>query len=96
MLLDGGIRRGTDVLKAVALGAIAVGIGRAHLWDLRCRRRGRCRARNGDLRRRDRSSAWRSADGIRLATSMATRRAYSRRLADRGRISVMRLAGFDK
>lgn len=26
--LDGGIRRGTDVLKAVALGATAVGIGR--------------------------------------------------------------------
>lgn len=34
VLLDGGIRRGTDVLKAVALGARAVGIGRAHLWGL--------------------------------------------------------------
>lgn len=34
VLLDGGIRRGTDVLKAVALGATAVGIGRAHLWGL--------------------------------------------------------------
>lgn len=34
VLLDGGIRRGTDVLKAVALGARAVSIGRAHLWGL--------------------------------------------------------------
>jgi isopentenyl diphosphate isomerase/L-lactate dehydrogenase-like FMN-dependent dehydrogenase len=34
VLLDGGIRRGTDVLKAVALGARAVAVGRAHLWGL--------------------------------------------------------------
>jgi 4-hydroxymandelate oxidase len=34
VLLDGGIRRGTDVLKAIALGASAVGIGRSHLWGL--------------------------------------------------------------
>lgn len=34
VLLDGGIRRGTDVLKAIALGAKAVLIGRAHLWGL--------------------------------------------------------------
>jgi isopentenyl diphosphate isomerase/L-lactate dehydrogenase-like FMN-dependent dehydrogenase len=34
VLLDGGIRRGTDVLKAVALGAQAVLIGRSHLWGL--------------------------------------------------------------
>src|ERR671923_1885166 len=32
--LDGGIRRGTDVLKALALGARAVLIGRAVLWGL--------------------------------------------------------------
>jgi isopentenyl diphosphate isomerase/L-lactate dehydrogenase-like FMN-dependent dehydrogenase len=32
--LDGGIRRGTDVFKAVALGAHAVFIGRAYLWGL--------------------------------------------------------------
>lgn len=31
---DGGIRRGTDVLKAVALGARAVLIGRPYLWGL--------------------------------------------------------------
>lgn len=34
VFLDGGVRRGTDVLKAVALGAEAVLIGRSHLWGL--------------------------------------------------------------
>lgn len=34
VLLDGGVRRGTDVLKAIALGAQAVLIGRSHLWGL--------------------------------------------------------------
>ena len=34
VLLDGGIRRGSDVVKAVALGAQAVMIGRAYLWGL--------------------------------------------------------------
>lgn len=34
VLMDGGIRRGTDVLKALALGARAVLIGRPYLWGL--------------------------------------------------------------
>src|SRR5205807_7423222 len=34
VLLDGGIRRGSDVVKAVAVGARAVMIGRAYLWGL--------------------------------------------------------------
>jgi 4-hydroxymandelate oxidase len=34
VLLDGGIRRGTDVFKALALGASAVGIGRPQAWGL--------------------------------------------------------------
>jgi 4-hydroxymandelate oxidase len=34
ILFDGGIRRGTDVLMALALGATAVGIGRPILWGL--------------------------------------------------------------
>ncbi len=32
--MDGGVRRGTDVLKALALGARAVGLGRPILWGL--------------------------------------------------------------
>jgi isopentenyl diphosphate isomerase/L-lactate dehydrogenase-like FMN-dependent dehydrogenase len=34
IILDGGVRRGTDVLKALALGATAVGIGRPYIWGL--------------------------------------------------------------
>jgi len=34
ILLDGGIRRGTDVIKAIALGANAVMVGRPVLWGL--------------------------------------------------------------
>ena len=34
MIVDGGIRRGTDVLKCLALGANAVQIGRPLLWGL--------------------------------------------------------------
>jgi 4-hydroxymandelate oxidase len=34
VFLDGGVRRGTDVFKALALGATAVGIGRPTLWGL--------------------------------------------------------------
>lgn len=34
VLVDGGVRRGTDAIKALALGARAVGIGRPYLWGL--------------------------------------------------------------
>jgi isopentenyl diphosphate isomerase/L-lactate dehydrogenase-like FMN-dependent dehydrogenase len=34
VLLDGGVRRGNDVLKALARGATAVGIGRPYVWGL--------------------------------------------------------------
>lgn len=34
VILDGGIRRGTDILKAVALGASSCSLGRAFLWGL--------------------------------------------------------------
>ncbi len=32
--VDGGVQRGTDILKALALGATAVGIGRPYLYSL--------------------------------------------------------------
>jgi isopentenyl diphosphate isomerase/L-lactate dehydrogenase-like FMN-dependent dehydrogenase len=35
-LIDGGFRRGVDVVKALALGARAVLIGRPHLWGVAC------------------------------------------------------------
>jgi len=34
VLVDGGVRRGTDVFKAMALGASSVGIGRPYIWGL--------------------------------------------------------------
>jgi isopentenyl diphosphate isomerase/L-lactate dehydrogenase-like FMN-dependent dehydrogenase len=34
VIVDGGIRRGTDIFKALALGARAVGIGRPYIWGL--------------------------------------------------------------
>ena len=36
VLVDGGFRRGVDVIKALALGARAVMIGRPHLWGVAC------------------------------------------------------------
>ena len=34
VLVDGGFRRGTDVFKALSIGARAVGIGRPYVWGL--------------------------------------------------------------
>ena len=34
VLVDGGFRRGTDIFKALALGATAIGIGRPYAWGL--------------------------------------------------------------
>ena len=34
VIVDGDVRRGTDIFKALALGASAVGFGRRHSWGL--------------------------------------------------------------
>jgi isopentenyl diphosphate isomerase/L-lactate dehydrogenase-like FMN-dependent dehydrogenase len=34
VILDGGVQRGTDICKAIALGADAVGVGKPYLWGL--------------------------------------------------------------
>jgi isopentenyl diphosphate isomerase/L-lactate dehydrogenase-like FMN-dependent dehydrogenase len=34
VLVDGGVRRGTDIFKCLALGANAVAIGRPYIWGL--------------------------------------------------------------
>ena len=34
MIFDSGVRRGTDIVKALALGASAVALGRVPLWGL--------------------------------------------------------------
>ena len=34
VLVDGGVRRGSDAFKALAMGAKAVGIGRPYVWGL--------------------------------------------------------------
>ena len=34
VMIDSGVRRGTDIFKALALGADAVGIGRPYVWGL--------------------------------------------------------------
>tara|TARA_B110000116_G_scaffold88766_1_gene77176 strand:- start:569 stop:1099 length:531 start_codon:yes stop_codon:yes gene_type:complete len=34
VMIDSGVRRGTDIFKAMALGADAVGIGRPYVWGL--------------------------------------------------------------
>jgi 4-hydroxymandelate oxidase len=34
VIMDSGVRRGSDVFKALALGATAVGIGRPYIWGL--------------------------------------------------------------
>jgi len=34
IIMDGGVQRGTDIVKAIALGADSVGVGKPYLWGL--------------------------------------------------------------
>jgi isopentenyl diphosphate isomerase/L-lactate dehydrogenase-like FMN-dependent dehydrogenase len=34
ILVDSGFRRGTDMVKALCMGATAVGVGRPYIWGL--------------------------------------------------------------
>jgi 4-hydroxymandelate oxidase len=62
VLMDGGVRRGTDVMKALALGARAVLVGRPYLWAL---------AAGGEAGVRDLLTLFR--DELRLAMALAGR-----------------------
>ena len=76
VLLDSGIRRGSDVVKALALGARACLIGRAYLYGLGCRRGARRRPRHRHPPRRGVSiaPAVRCADPGGLDRSFVRRR----------------------
>ena len=61
VLVDGGFRRGIDVVKALALGARAILIGRPHLWGVACAGEDGVLLGAGTLPARDRprARAWR-------------------------------------
>ena len=78
VLLDGGIRRGSDVVKALALGARAVMIGRAYLWGMAANGEAGVDERARDPARRDRRDARRPRPRVdprpRPATTSSSRR----------------------
>ena len=59
LLVDGGIRDGADVVRALALGADAVLIGRPYAWGLATGGEAGVRARHRRLRRRPARARWR-------------------------------------
>ena len=81
VLLDGGIRRGGDVVKALALGARAVMIGRAYLWGLAAAGQAGRRERARHHARRHRLGAARPRprehERARARTTCSSRRASS-------------------
>ncbi len=72
VLLDGGIRRGSDVVKALALGARAVLIGRAYLWGMAANGEAGVRERARHPARRHRRDARRRSAARRSTTSFRT------------------------
>ena len=78
VMVDGGFRRGTDIFKALALGARAVGIGRPYIWGLSAFGQSGVEAVLDILRRElemvMRQSGVRSVREIGAASIMASRR----------------------
>lgn len=74
VLIDGGVRRGTDIFKALALGASAVGVGRPYLWGL------------GAF---GQPGVERVLDLLRAELSLVMRQCGARSIAEIGRKSVM-------
>ena len=74
VLVDGGIRRGTDIFKALALGARAVGIGRPYVWGL---------AAFGQ------AGVERVLDILRLELQLVMKQCGTRSIAEIGRSAVM-------
>ena len=66
LLVDGGFRRGTDILKALALGATAVCVGRPYAWGLAAFGQAGVEAVL-DLLRRELETAMRQAGALRIA-----------------------------
>ena len=73
VLIDGGIRRGTDIFKALALGAQAVFIGRPYVWGL---------AAFGQ------SGVERVLDILRIELELVMKQCGARSIAEIGRASV--------
>jgi len=65
VMMDGGIRRGTDVLKAFALGAQFVFVGRPFLYAAAIARKPACATASGSCATRS-SATWRSWELPRL------------------------------
>jgi isopentenyl diphosphate isomerase/L-lactate dehydrogenase-like FMN-dependent dehydrogenase len=76
ILIDGGFRRGTDVFKALALGAAAVGIGRPYLWGL------------GAF---GQAGVERVLDILRAELDLVMRQCGTRSLAEIGRASIVKI-----
>jgi 4-hydroxymandelate oxidase len=74
VLVDGGFRRGTDIFKALALGARAVGIGRPYVWGL---------AAFGQ------AGVERVLDLLRLELQLVMKQCGTRSIAEIGRSAVM-------